>query len=43
VETTEELRDGAIPRDKSSNGLIIDVKGVGLEKVAALNGSRVVN
>jgi aromatic-L-amino-acid decarboxylase len=43
VETTEELRDGALPRDKSSNGVIIDVKGVGLEKVAALNGSGVIN
>jgi aromatic-L-amino-acid decarboxylase len=43
VETTEELRDGALPRDKSSNGVIIDVKGVGLEKVAASNGSGAAN
>ena len=41
VETTEELRDGSLSRNQSSNGVIIDVKGVGLEKVAALNGSGV--
>jgi aromatic-L-amino-acid decarboxylase len=35
VETTEELRDGRLPRDQPSNGVIVDVKGVGIEKVAA--------
>jgi len=41
VETTEELRDGALLRDQSLNGVIFDVKGVGVEKMAALNGSGV--
>lgn len=41
VETTEELRDGALLRDQSLNGVIFDVKGVGFEKIAALNGSGV--
>jgi aromatic-L-amino-acid decarboxylase len=41
VETTEELRDGRILRDQSTNGAIVDVKGVGVEKLAALNGSEV--
>jgi aromatic-L-amino-acid decarboxylase len=35
VETTEELRDGRIPRDQPSNGVVVDVKGIGIEKVAA--------
>jgi len=41
VETTEELRDGALLRDQSLNGVIFDVKGVGVEKMAALDGSGV--
>jgi aromatic-L-amino-acid/L-tryptophan decarboxylase len=41
VETTEELRDGRVPREESSKGVIVDVKGVGIEKVAALNGNGV--
>jgi aromatic-L-amino-acid decarboxylase len=41
VETTEELRDGRVPQDQPSTGVIVDVKGVGIEKVAALNGSGV--
>jgi aromatic-L-amino-acid decarboxylase len=41
VETTEELRDGRLLRDQSTNGVIVDVKGVGVERVAALNGRKV--
>jgi aromatic-L-amino-acid/L-tryptophan decarboxylase len=37
VETTEELRDGRLSLEESSKGVIIDVKGVGIEKVAALD------
>jgi aromatic-L-amino-acid decarboxylase len=41
VETTEGLRDGALLRDQSLNGVTFDVKGVGVEKMAAFNGSGV--
>jgi len=41
VETTEELRDGTLLRDQSLDGVIFDVKDVGVEKMAALNGSGV--
>ena len=39
VETTEKLTDGRALRDQPLNGVILDVKGVGVEQVAALNGS----